>query len=75
MSDEYAKSTALALRDEAVELDRCRNAIGDVEIYIYETWEGFHGKLTLDGARRLLAIADTFGWDMEWVAEMREWAA
>lgn len=68
-------STALALRDEAVELARIRDAVADVEVYIYETWEFGHQRLTLDGARRFLVIADIFGWDMPWVAEMREWAA
>lgn len=67
-------STEIALRDEAVELSLCRDAIGDVENYCYETWE-FDQRLTKDAARRLLVIADILGWDMEWVAEMREWAA
>lgn len=66
-------STALALREEAVELARLRDAVADVEILCYEAWE-FDDRLTKDAARRLVNIAGVFGWDMPWVAEMREWS-
>jgi hypothetical protein len=66
-------STALALRDEAVELAACRNALGDIEVLIYEAWE-CDAALTKDAARRFLAIADICGWDMPWVDEMRAWS-
>jgi len=56
------------------ELKECQTAIGDLEIFIYEAWE-WDKTLTKDAARRFLAIADIFGWDMPWVAEMREWAS
>lgn len=66
-------STAIALRAEAVELKRCQEALGDIEISIYEAWE-FDNTLTKDAARRFLGIAAICGWDMPWVKEMREWA-
>lgn len=66
-------TTALALRDEAVELAALRGAVGDLEIYCYETWE-FDNRLTKDAARRLVVIAENFDWDMPWVEEMREWS-
>lgn len=55
------------------ELRACQSAIADLEIYIYEAWEHDTG-LTKDAVRRFLAIASIFGWDMDWVKEMREWA-
>lgn len=54
------------------ELKACQNALGDIEICIYEMWE--FEAITKDAARRFLRIAEICGWDMEWVAEMREWA-
>ncbi len=57
---------------QADELKRCQDALGDIEIAIYEMWE-LDAAMTKDAARRFLAIADICGWDMEWVAEMREW--
>lgn len=65
-------SRVLALRDEAVELEACRKAIGDVEILCYEAWT-LDNTLTKDAARRFLLIAEIFRWDMPWVAEMRGW--
>lgn len=56
------------------ELKLCQDAIADLEILIYETWEN-DNTLTKDAARRFLQIASIFGWEMPWVAEMREWAS
>lgn len=67
----YEASEKIPFPDE---LKDCQDAIADLEILIYETWEGFHGTLTKDAARRFLQIAAIFSWDMEWVEEMREWA-
>ena len=66
-------STALVPWDgRAEELKRCQDALGDIEIYIYESWE--FETITKDAARRFLAIADICEWDMDWVTEMRRWA-
>lgn len=72
------KGTALELYDPLyaalnVELPMLRDAVGDVEVYIYESWED-DDRMTKDAARRLVKIADIFGWTMDWVEEMRAWS-
>lgn len=65
-------STALVPWTDPEELKRCQEALGDIEILIYEAWEG-DNSLTKDAARRFLLIADICEWDTDWVFEMREW--
>lgn len=67
-------STEIVLWHEpqADELKRCQDALADIEILIYETWD-HDQSLTKDAARRFLVIADICEWDMDWVTEMREW--
>lgn len=55
------------------ELKACQDALADIEIHIYEAWE--FGTITKDAARHFLTIAAICDWDMEWVDEMRRWAA
>ena len=73
-----ATSTALVPYDPLaaalnVELPALRDALAELEVYMYETWEN-DDRLTLDAARRFVKIADIFGWDMPWVEEMRTWS-
>lgn len=56
------------------ELKRCQDALADIEVLMFETWEN-DLTLTKDAARRLLVIADICEWDMPWIKEMREWAS
>jgi hypothetical protein len=74
-NDEVAASTALAVIDRGPwdELKDCQDALASIEIHIYEAWE-IDKNLTKDAARHFLVLADICGWDMPWVAEMREWA-
>lgn len=77
-SRDAATSTALVPYDPlavalGMELPALRDAVADLEVYIYETWENDE-RLTLDAARRFVKIADIFGWDMPWVDEMRAWS-
>lgn len=58
------------LYEAARALGNCREALGDIEILIYEA-QAFDKTLTKDAARRFLAIAEIAGWDMPWVEEMR----
>lgn len=58
-------------RPEREELEACREALGNIEIHLFEAWE--FETITKDAGRHFLAIADLCGWDMDWVAEIREW--
>ena len=75
--DRDTEIAALALYDPLYaalngELPALRDAVADVEVYIYESWE--NETMTKDAARRLVKIADIFGWTMPWVEEMRAWS-
>ena len=59
-----------ALNDE---LPALRDALAEMEVYMYETWAN-DDRLTKDAAQRFVRIADIFGWDMPWVDEMRAWS-
>lgn len=69
-------SQALVLYDPPPfpgELKACQDALGEIEIHIYESWT--YERITKDAARHFLVIADICGWTMEWVEEMREWVS
>lgn len=66
------RSTALAIREPS-ELQMLQDAVGELEVLCWEAFT-FDTTLTKDAARRMILIADIFGWEMQWLEEMREWS-